>query len=75
MTEMTAAEIARAFAQNHREHDKFVGKELHDQVIHSLREDITEIKDSVKWMMRLIVTQFFGLVVAVIIFVATRGIG
>lgn len=75
MSDMTAGEIARAFQDNKDAHRGFVSKDIHETVIAELRADISEIKESQKWAMRLLVSNFLGLVVAVVIFVATRGIG
>lgn len=73
--EMTNAEINRAIDRLETQQQSLVTKAVYDRDQAELRSDIREIKDSQKWMMRLLVTQFFGLVVAVVIFAATRGIG
>jgi hypothetical protein len=78
MDEVTQAELVRrleVIEKNvERRHYDYVSKEVYQRDILEIRTDIAEIKKSQEWMMRLLVTQFFGMVVAVIVFVATRGI-
>lgn len=78
MTEVTHAEIVRRVesmekAVERRQYD-FVSKELYNRDVVEIKADIAEMKKSQEWMMRLLVTQFFALVVAVIVFVATKGV-
>lgn len=74
MTEMTNAELTRAYERLDRQRDAFVSKEVYARDIDELRVDISEIRDFQKWLMRLMVANLFGLVVSVLIFVVTRGI-
>lgn len=78
MTEVTQAELVRRVESieksvERRQYD-FVSKELYQRDIVEIKGDIERMMRSQEWMMRLLVTQFFALVVAVIVFVATRGV-
>jgi hypothetical protein len=74
VSEMSAAEIARAFAANNREHDKFVTRDLHDQVVRELREDMREVKASVNKLIWAIMALFFTIVGQVIVSVMRAGV-
>jgi hypothetical protein len=78
MNEVTQAELVRRVesmeTEIKRRHYDYVSKELYERDIIDVKGDIGEIKRSQEWMMRLLVTQFFALVIAVVVFVATRGI-
>ena len=78
MDEVTQAEVLRRLesveeTMKRRRYD-YVSKELYERDVVEIKADISEMKKSQEWMMRLLVTQFFALVVASIIFVATRGV-
>lgn len=78
MNEVTQAELVRRVESieksvERRQYD-FVSKELYQRDIVEIKGDIERMMRSQEWMMRLLVTQFFALVVAVIVFVATRGV-
>lgn len=78
MNEVTQAELVRRVESIEksvdRRHYDYVSKELYERDVVEIKADISEMKKSQEWMMRLLVTQFFALVVAVIVFVATRGV-
>ena len=68
----TLAEIDR-WIQSHDSHRQdHVSKDLYDETIRSLREDISEIKENQKWTTRLVITQLVGIVVAVLIYLVTN---
>lgn len=75
MTEMTQAEVSRAIQRLETGQRSFVSKDVYERDLKELRGDLNEIKESQKWAMRLLVSNFLGLIVAVVIFLATRGIG
>lgn len=74
MSEMSIAELARLVDRIEKRQDGYVSTEVYERDLKELRNDIGEIKESQKWMMRLMVSQLFGLIVAVVMFVVTQGI-
>lgn len=74
MTEMTNAELTRAYERLDRQRDTFVSKEVYTRDMKEFRSDVAEIRDFQKWLMRLMVANLFGLVISVLIFVVTRGL-
>lgn len=62
--ELTPAEMSRAIR---RLELNTVSKELYEANLRELREDIHDIKEAQTWAMRLIVSQFVVLVLAVIL--------
>lgn len=75
MADMSLAEVTRWVDRHDRKHDDVVSKEVHDQIIKTLSEDITEIKESQRWAMRLIVTLFLTNLVGLLYFLATQAPG
>jgi hypothetical protein len=72
MSDMTAAEIARAFVQNHREHDRFVTKELHEAIVEGIRDDITKLESAVNKLLWSVIAVAFGVIGQLIIAIANR---
>lgn len=68
----TLSEIERWLDRHDTTHDRFVSKDLYDEQIRSLREDISEIKENQKWTTRLVITQLVGIVAAVLIYLVTN---
>lgn len=66
---MTPAELTRAVTTLERRQLDYVSKELYERDMHEIRDDIKEISDGQRWMMRLLVTQFFGAIIALVVFV------
>ena len=75
---MSQAEVIRRLENIERTVERrkydYVSKELYERDVVEIKADISEMKKSQEWMMRLLVTQFFALVVSVVVFVATRGV-
>jgi hypothetical protein len=73
MNEMTLAEMSRVIARHESEHRGFVTRELHDQIVADLRADVREIKESLRWAMRGILSMFLAIVVQVVMFFVAQG--
>lgn len=73
MGEMTIAELSRAVGRLEENLGKKVDVNLHDRDITELHRGVDEIKDSQKWLLRLMVAQLLGLLVAIIIVVLSDG--
>ena len=69
---MTIPELSRAVREIRRTQDQLVTKELYERDIREIHEDTGEIKDTLKWAMRLLVGQFLGLVIALLFFALNR---
>jgi len=75
VADMTPAEVDRAIHQALRgERSHYVSKDVYDVKIAALGEDLKEVKDSQKWLMRLMVAQFFMLIVTLVVYAATQGV-
>lgn len=48
--------------------NRLVSKDVYERDIREIREDTSEIKDTLKWAMRLLVGQFLALVIALLFF-------
>lgn len=79
MTGRTLEELSRSVDTLERRlsaaEDKFVTQKIHDLTVGEMKEDIRDIKDSQKWMQRLLVGNFVTLVVALILFLLERSAG
>ena len=71
---MTAAEIERAFEQNRVDHRGFVRKELHDEVVKGLRDDMKEVKATLNKLIWAILALFFTVVGNAIVGVVRSGL-
>jgi len=69
MEDMTIAEMTRTLGDIRRRQDDFVSKELHNNVINNIQEDLREIKDGQTWMMRLLVGELVGFLIAVLYYI------
>jgi hypothetical protein len=74
MSEMTTAEIERAFQRLEKSHNDFVPKEVYDRDMRELREDVREIKTTLNKAMWGIIGLFLAIVVQVVVAVASRGL-
>lgn len=68
-------ELSRAVDSLERRFSDYVRKDVYDGDVRGIREDVAEIKDSQKWMQRLLVGNFVTLVVALILFLLERSAG
>lgn len=68
MTDMTPGELTRAVQNLQRREADLIRKDFYERDMHEIRRDIEEIKDGQRWMMRLLVTQFFGAIIALVIY-------
>lgn len=75
MSERTLPELSRAVDSLERRFSDYVRKDVYDGDVRGIREDVAEIKDSQKWMQRLLVGNFVTLVVALILFLLERSTG
>ena len=75
MVEMSLAEVTRWVDRHDQRHDDVVSKEVHNQIVKTLSEDVAEIKESQRWAMRLIVTLFLTNLVGLLYFLATQAPG
>lgn len=56
------------------DNSRFIRRDLYDSKQAHMAEDIAEIKDTLKWGMRLVIAEFLGLVVIlVVMLVAAAG--
>lgn len=55
---------------------RFVRRDVYERDLHHVTQDVAEINDSIKWALRLIVAEFLGLIVGlvVVIVIATGGV-
>lgn len=70
---MTPAEMARLITRLEREHRDFVSAAVYERDMKEIRDDIKEIKDSLRWMLRGVVSLFFVVLVQLVISLATQG--
>jgi hypothetical protein len=70
--EFTIAEIERRVTDLGRRFSDYTRKDVYERDIREIQHDISEIKDSQRWAMRLIAGQFVALVLALLIYVVQR---
>lgn len=74
MDDVTLPELTRRVESHERRFNDYVQTALYDRDIREMRSDIAEIKDTVKWGVRLIGALFIGVIVDIIVRVATSGV-
>lgn len=72
MEDVTLPELARRVESIERRQVDFIRNDVYVRDFNEVRNDISEIKDSQKWAMRLIAGQFVALVVALLIWVVQQ---
>lgn len=65
-------EVVRRLESVERRFNDYTRKEVYERDMGEIRTDISEIKESQKWAMRLIAGQFVALIVALLVFVIQR---
>jgi hypothetical protein len=68
MDEMTQAEIARWIEHHDRGHERYVGRGEFDLTIRHMAEDMAEMKEEIRWMRRLLVTQLITFAAGIILY-------
>ena len=72
MEDVTIPELVRRLDNLERRHSDFIRIDVYTRDFNEVRNDISEIKDSQKWAMRLIAGQFVALIVALLIWVVQQ---
>ena len=72
MDDVTLPELTRRVGDLDRRFNDYVQKAIYEANVTHIREDISEIKDSQKWAMRLIAGQFVALVIGLLIWLVQR---
>ena len=49
---------------------RFVRRDIYARDLKNVEQDVAEINDSIRWALRLVVAQFFGLIVTLIVVIA-----
>ena len=73
--DMSLPELQRLVESHDRRFNDYVRKSEHDIVVRNIEGDLADIKDSQRWMQRLLVGNFLTLVVALILFLVERSGG
>jgi hypothetical protein len=69
-SELTPGEIRRSLDDLKRNQGNFVTKELYKTELGHLSDDVSDLKEGQKWVIRLLAANFIGL----IIIIATQGL-
>lgn len=69
---MTTAEMQRMLESHERRFNDYVRKSEHDIVVRNIEGDVADIKESQKWMIRLLAANFLVVVIALILFLVER---
>ena len=69
---MSVREMQRMLESHERRFNDYVRKAEHDIIMRNVETDVADIKDSQKWMQRLLVGNFVTLLVALILFLLER---
>ena len=69
---MTPDEVQRMVLTHDRilnddRNGRFVRRDTYDIHLRNMEKDISEINDSIRWALRLVVTQFLGLIVTIVV--------
>lgn len=70
---MTLPELARRVESHDRRFNDYVQTALYDRDIREIRDDLTEIKGTVKWGVRGIGGVFIAVIIDIIVRVVTSG--
>lgn len=71
---LSPGEIERKVEHIERRQIDFVLKELYERDLREISGDIREIKESQKWMSRLVIAQFVTLIVSLVVVGLTSGV-
>lgn len=72
---LSPGEIERKLEQLESSHSGFVTKELYERDLLEISGDIREIKESQKWMSRMVIAQFVTLLIALVVAGVASGVG
>ena len=65
--ELSLAEITRWLQKHDATHERYVPRELFDLIVGQMRADVEEIKESNRWMLRLVVSNLVGFLVYILV--------
>jgi hypothetical protein len=71
---MTVAELARRVEDLRSAQRGYVSKDVYERDLKEIRNDVHEIKDSVRWATRGVLGVFIAVITDIIMRVATQGI-
>lgn len=71
MTQLSPEEMQRMIINHEKilnsDNSRFLRRDLYDSKQGHMAEDIAEIKDTLKWGMRLVMAEFLGLIVGLVV--------
>lgn len=70
--DMTLAELQRLVESHDRRFNDYVRKAEHELVVRNIEGDVADIKDSQKWMVRLLAANFLVVIIALVLFLVER---
>ena len=72
MSDLTPGEVARKLSELDRRLTSKVSRELYDRDRAQYLEDINEIKDSLRWGIRVVIAQFLAMLAGLIVLIVGR---